>query len=99
MIPGYNDSPGDAAGFTSLLRDAGADSVQLLPFHQFGKNKYALLRMNYKLAEKKVLHPEDLENFAALFEQQDIRALFYHYCTVMIYPSFRGGGVGLGPLA
>jgi pyruvate formate lyase activating enzyme len=74
VIPGYNDSPDDAAGFASLLRSAGADSVQLLPFHQFGQNKYAFLGMQYGLAEKKALHPEDLEDFAALFEQQGVHA-------------------------
>jgi pyruvate formate lyase activating enzyme len=76
VIPGYNDSPGDAALFASLLRSAGADSVQLLPFHQFGQNKYALLEMDYKLAKKKALHPEDLASFAALFEQQGVHAFF-----------------------
>jgi hypothetical protein len=55
--------------------------------------------MKYKLAEKKVLRPEDLENFAALFKQQGGRAFFERYFILMIYPSFRGGGVGLGPLA
>jgi pyruvate formate lyase activating enzyme len=74
VIPGYNDSPDDAAGFASLLREAGADSVQLLPFHQFGHNKYALLGMPYGLAEKKALHPEDLADFAALFDRQGVHA-------------------------
>ena len=76
VIPGYNDSPDDAAGFASLLREAGADSVQLLPFHQFGQNKYALLGMSYGLAKKKALHPEDLAGFAALFDRQGIHAFF-----------------------
>jgi pyruvate formate lyase activating enzyme len=76
VIPGYNDSPGDAAAFASLLRSAGAGSVQLLPFHQFGQNKYALLGMEYQLAQKKALHPEDLASFAALFESQGVRAFF-----------------------
>jgi pyruvate formate lyase activating enzyme len=76
VIPGYNDSPDDAAAFASLLRAAGADTVQLLPFHQFGSNKYALLGMEYRLAQKKALHPEDLAGFAALFERQGVRVSF-----------------------
>jgi pyruvate formate lyase activating enzyme len=76
VIPGYNDSPADAVAFASLLRSAGADSVQLLPFHQFGQNKYALLGMEYQLAQKKALHPEDLASFAALFESQGVHAFF-----------------------
>jgi pyruvate formate lyase activating enzyme len=76
VIPGYNDSPTDAAGFASLLSSAGAAQVQLLPFHQFGQNKYALLGMEYALAKKKALHPEDLTRYRAVFEQQGIHAFF-----------------------
>jgi pyruvate formate lyase activating enzyme len=76
VIPGYNDSPGDAAAFASLLKESGAGRVQLLPFHQFGQNKYTLLGMEYGLAEKKALHPEDLESYRAVFEQHGIHAFF-----------------------
>jgi pyruvate formate lyase activating enzyme len=76
VIPGYNDSPEDAAGFASLLETAGAVRVQLLPFHQFGQNKYALLGREYALAKKKALHPEDLTSYRAVFEQQGIHAFF-----------------------
>ena len=43
VIPGYNDSLDDAAGFVRRLQEVGAKRVQLLPFHQFGENKYRLL--------------------------------------------------------
>jgi pyruvate formate lyase activating enzyme len=76
VIPGYNDSLRDAAAFVSLLKESGALRVQLLPFHQFGQNKYALLGMDYRLAEKKALHPEDLESYRAVFEQRGIHAFF-----------------------
>ncbi|MDR1596131.1 MAG: glycyl-radical enzyme activating protein [Treponema sp.] len=76
VIPGYNDSPEDAAGFATLLLSAGVREVQLLPFHQFGHNKYALLGLDYRLAKQKALHPEDLEPYRAVFEQQGIRSFF-----------------------
>jgi pyruvate formate lyase activating enzyme len=76
VIPGFNDSPEDAAGFASLLKAAGAARVQLLPFHQFGQNKYALLGMEYALAKKKALHQEDLTRYRAVFEQQGIHVFF-----------------------
>jgi pyruvate formate lyase activating enzyme len=76
VIPGYNDSPADAAALGRLLRSAGADTVQLLPFHQFGQNKYALLGLEYQFAKKKALHTEDLEAFAALLEQQGVHPFF-----------------------
>lgn len=37
IIPGFNDSREDAEGFVIRLREAGADKIQLLPFHQFGE--------------------------------------------------------------
>jgi pyruvate formate lyase activating enzyme len=76
VIPGYNDSLRDAAAFVSLLKESGAGKVQLLPFHQFGQNKYSLLGMEYPFAEKKALHPEDLESYRAVFEQHGIHAFF-----------------------
>jgi pyruvate formate lyase activating enzyme len=76
VIPGYNDSLEDAAGFAALLLCAGAQEVQLLPFHQFGQNKYALLGLDYKFAKQKALHPEDIEAYKAVFEQQGIRSFF-----------------------
>ncbi|MDR3123901.1 MAG: glycyl-radical enzyme activating protein [Treponema sp.] len=76
VIPGYNDSPDDAAAFASLLRATGADTVQLLPFHQFGRNKYALLGREYGLAQKKALHQEDLADFATAFARQGVKACF-----------------------
>jgi pyruvate formate lyase activating enzyme len=76
VIPGYNDSLPDADAFTELLLSAGAREVQLLPFHQFGQNKYKLLGLDYGLAKEKALHPEDLEPYRARFEKQGIRAFF-----------------------
>jgi pyruvate formate lyase activating enzyme len=76
VIPGYNDSLEDAVGFAALLFSTGAREVQLLPFHQFGQNKYALLGLDYKLAKQKALRPEGLEPYRAVFEQQGIRSFF-----------------------
>jgi pyruvate formate lyase activating enzyme len=76
VIPGYNDRTEDAAAFAELLRSAGAEELQLLPFHQFGQNKYALLNLDYALAGEKTLHPEDLESYRAVFDTYRIRAFF-----------------------
>lgn len=63
VIPGYNDSLEDAAGFATRLREVGADRVQLLPFHQFGENKYGLLGREYAYRDVPALHEEDLAGF------------------------------------
>ncbi|MDR2029097.1 MAG: glycyl-radical enzyme activating protein, partial [Treponema sp.] len=72
VIPGYNNSPEDAAAFADLLRSAWAlqpgsrPEVQLLPFHQFGRNKYTLLGLDYGMEKTKALYQEDLEPYRAV---------------------------------
>ena len=63
VIPGVNDSLKDVYRFTALLQNAGASKVQLLPFHQFGENKYAQLNKDYAFAGVKALDREDLEEY------------------------------------
>lgn len=76
VIPGFNDGPADAVAFSKRLREAGADCCQLLPFHQFGENKYDLLGEEYRYRDVPALHREDLEEYRQVFLRQGIRAIF-----------------------
>ncbi|WP_297872233.1 glycyl-radical enzyme activating protein [uncultured Oscillibacter sp.] len=76
VIPGYNDSLEDAAGFVRRLREVGADRIQLLPFHQFGENKYALLGRTYEYESVPALHKEELERFRQVFLDAGVDAFF-----------------------
>jgi pyruvate formate lyase activating enzyme len=82
VIPGYNNSPEDAAAFAELLRSVWAlqpgsrPEVQLLAFHQFGQNKYTLLGLDYGMEKTTPLHPEDLEPYRKIFEARGIHAFF-----------------------
>ena len=76
VIPGYNNSLEDAAGFVRLLGEAGADRVQLLPFHQFGENKYTLLSREYAYRDVPALHEEELASFRQVFLDAGIDAFF-----------------------
>lgn len=76
VIPGYNDSLEDAAGFVRCLREAGAERVQLLPFHPFGENKYALLGRTYEYQAVPALRKEDLEGFRRVFLDAGVDAFF-----------------------
>ncbi|MDR0568226.1 MAG: glycyl-radical enzyme activating protein [Spirochaetaceae bacterium] len=75
VIPGCNDTLEDAAGFADLLRSCGAGEVQLLPFHQFGQNKYQLLGLDYALERARTLHPEDLRAFAEVLSAKGLRVI------------------------
>ena len=74
VIPEYNDSPEDAAGFALLFAALGLRRVQLLPFHQFGAKKYAALGRPYAMEGIPQLHPEDLEGYRKVFGANGVDA-------------------------
>ena len=74
VIPGFNDSPKDANSFAETLHRIGAEKCQLLPFHQFGENKYHLLGQNYTYENQPSLHKEDLEDYLDVFLANNILA-------------------------
>jgi pyruvate formate lyase activating enzyme len=76
VIPGFNDTPDDARTMARWLREAGASRVQLLPFHNFGESKYALLNMDYSLHGTKSLRPEDLEDYRQIYLNEGVEAFF-----------------------
>ncbi len=76
VIPGFNDGTDVARRFAALLNDVGAKRVQLLPFHQFGEKKYALLGRDYDLANVRPLHEEDLSAFRQVFLDAGLDCFF-----------------------
>lgn len=76
VIPGFNDSPNDAAQFSKRLLELGIKKCQLLPFHQFGENKYDLLNQEYDYKNILSLHREDLEDYLKIFHANNIEAFF-----------------------
>lgn len=63
IIPGHNDTPGDAKRMALLLRQAGAGRVNLLPFHRMGLSKYQALGRKYRY---EAVEPPEKEQMAAL---------------------------------
>lgn len=47
IIPGHNDTPQDAEKMAMLIREAGTQAVDLLPFHRLGSGKYRALGQKY----------------------------------------------------
>lgn len=76
VIPDFNDSLEDAEQFAQLFNQMKVKRVQLLPFHQFGQNKYRLLKRQYTMATYQALHPEDLKAYQAVFLHHDIDCYF-----------------------
>ena len=76
VIPGFNDSPEDAAGIAELIGNVGFEKVQLLPFHQFGERKYELLGREYAFAGRKALQTETLEEYRRVFADRGLNCFF-----------------------
>jgi len=73
VIPGFNDSEADFAGFAKVLNELGAKEVHLLPFHQLGESKYKRLQMAYAYDGQKQLRDGDVSAFASVLENAGLR--------------------------
>lgn len=76
VIPGFNNTLDDAVQFADTLHTVGASRCQLLPFHQFGENKYHLLDQAYAYQDVPSLHREDLQDYLQMFIEQGVEAFF-----------------------
>lgn len=76
VIPDFNDSIADAHGFVKLFQQMGIQECQLLPFHQFGENKYTQLGLSYAYTDVNAYHTTDLEAYLNVFLANDIHAYF-----------------------
>lgn len=74
IIPNFNNSKKDAAHMAETLHAIGAKRCQLLPFHQFGENKYALLGREYAYHDVDVMKKEQLEDAIQIFQLHNIEA-------------------------
>lgn len=76
VIPGYNDTLEDASQFADAMLQVGVSRCQLLPFHQFGENKYHLLDQAYAYQDIPSLHREDLQDYLQMFLEHGVKAFF-----------------------
>lgn len=76
VIPGFNDALSDAVRLAERLKSLGASRCQLLPFHQFGENKYDLLNWDYAYRDVPALHREELEPYRQAMVEGGMDAFF-----------------------
>ena len=77
VIPKFNTSLAAAKTMAAYLRQAGVREVHLLPFHQFGQNKYTQLGIPYEMETVKQLHPEVLGNYQKIFLDEGLNCTFH----------------------
>jgi pyruvate formate lyase activating enzyme len=78
IIPGFNFSIKDANGLSDTLIRLGIHKVNLLPFHQFGENKYKLLNKTYRMGNVTALQKDDPQflEFAYIFKSKGLEVSF-----------------------
>ena len=67
VIPKFNDDPETINGIFEIAAGKGVSTVQLLPYHTLGRNKYAKLGMDYPYdSEIPMMTKEQLAPFAKI---------------------------------
>lgn len=75
VIPSFNFSKDHAQGLVKLIKDLGIKEVNLLPFHNFGANKYRLLGRSYDYKDMK-----NLDRKSRAFK--DFEKVFIEACLI-----------------
>lgn len=66
LIGGFNADAEDAQGFATLLTGLGVPghaTLEVLTYHEYGKDKYARLGLPYTMDERARIKPEQLKEF------------------------------------
>lgn len=71
LIGGFNASDEDAHAFGRLLRQAGAAdhaTMELLAYHEYGKDKYRTLGMEYTMTDAARVSREQIKQYTEILE-------------------------------
>ncbi|SUC13614.1 propanediol utilization protein (dehydratase activating enzyme) [Proteus vulgaris] len=75
LVRGYNDSYDAITGAINyameLSKRGNIQRIDLLPYHQFGRNKYEKLEMIYPIKNDPSYTPEELDSLEAFFKKFD----------------------------
>lgn len=75
VIPGFNDSLDTLSKIASTIKLAGDGirEVNLLPYHEMAKSKYARLKRNFANFKKQKTEKQDITDFINLFETEGFK--------------------------
>ncbi|BDR55550.1 glycyl-radical enzyme activating protein [Xylocopilactobacillus apis] len=75
LIPGYTTKPENIRQIAAYVNEIGVKEVHILPFHQYGSQKYKYLGRNYTMEDTPLLTQEEVDNIHDYFESQHITAI------------------------
>lgn len=75
LIPGYTTRPENLQQIADYVKQVGVHEVHILPFHQYGSQKYTYLRRDYTMADTPLLTTQEVEQIQQFFEKQQIKVV------------------------
>ena len=75
LIGGFNAEETDAVAFGALFQKFGITEVELLPYHEFGKDKYRKQGLPYTMTEQAKISPARLARYRELLEAAGVRVI------------------------
>lgn len=78
LIGGFNASSADAHGFVALFRELGLHdraTVELLTYHEYGKEKYSRLGLPYTMGDSARVSKESLHTFEMILRDAGINII------------------------
>ncbi len=78
LIGGFNATCDDAKGFCVLFDFLGINentTLELLPYHEYGKDKYKSLGMQYKMTRSAFVSKERLNEIKSIFSENGIKLI------------------------
>ena len=70
LIPGYTTGDNNIKEIIIFVKSLNLTEIHLLPFHQYGSNKYKLLNRDYKLINLAIPSPQLIEKIASEMRQK-----------------------------
>lgn len=75
LIPGYTTVPANLRQIADYVHQVGVEEIHILPFHQYGSQKYDYLKRQYKMKDTALLTDEEVANIHDFFQQEKIKAV------------------------
>ncbi len=78
LIGGFNASEADARGFARLFLDLGLPengTLELLTYHEYGRQKYRDLGMEYTMTDSAKITPQMLRTFTGVLQDAGIQLI------------------------
>lgn len=78
VIGGFNAAASDAEGFVNKLTALGVPgkaTVELLPYHEYGKDKYAVMGMEYTMTSEARVTPETVHYLSTRLQEAGIQII------------------------